>query len=508
MQNTHRNIRLIVPPHQSLVKTVQDTAVNFATLCGFAPTASPRVQLAVEEAFGIVLRYSFSEESHEGELEWCFELDPPYMRASIIDVGLPFDLSLVPDFNPETLTLSNAESAESAIAYNLLKHCTDTCSIINKGKEGIRVELAWYLPADSIADNEEHADNPDHDKSQSPPAAIEDIRILESDRALQMAQLIYRGYGYSYVYEDVYYPDRVAAHFASGSLKSWGAITVDNQLVGHLALMKESALPNAVEWGLVVVDPRWRGNRIMERMLQAASTHVEQSGTPVFYAHAVTNHPYTQKTCERFQFCPTALLLGFAPANLRFKGINSDLKQRESTFAAVRITHPLPPADLYLPEPYTDILTRLIDALELPDENQPILHDADEHITLDDPLTECKAVTISSINGATITVSKTGKDCKSVLLRELHRLCNERVDVIYLTLDLTDPGAVKMVRAAEAAGFFLAGLTPSIMGPDYGLTLQYMNNLKIDFDNIQAFSESWQQIKTEVGEDKTRVEMR
>ena len=504
MQTDRRQIRMMVPPHQKYIKTVQDTAVNFASLCGVDASGFSRIKLAIEEAYGIVLRYSFGEEDQEGELEWRFILDPPRIRAEIIDVGLPFDLSMVPDFHPETLTLANLETAESAISYILLKHCTDTCRIVNTGRQGIRFELAWYLPSENIAETESSTDDCPHDSAE--PAPIEGIQILSADFALQIARLIYRGYGYSYVYEDVYYPDRVAAHFTSGSLKSWGAVTVEGQLVGHLALMRDAALPNAVEWGLVVVAPRWRGMRLMERMLQAATDDAEQSGAPVFFTHAVTNHPYTQKTCERFQFYPTALLLCYAPASLRFKGINPVLKQRESTFAAVRMMHPMPPAELYLPAPYTDILKRLINALDIPQANQPVLRHVDEDLDLTGRLTKYKAAVVSSINIATITVDQTGEDAKALLLREWQRLCNERVDVIYLTLDLSDPGAFKIVQTFETAGFFLAGLTPSIMGPDYGLTLQYMNNLKVSFEAIQVFSESWQALKADVFQDKERVE--
>lgn len=505
MQTSRLQMRIMVPPRKDMIRIVQNAAADFAIHCGFEPSGSQRIELAVEEAYSTVLRYSFYENEYENEggLEWCFELDPPCMRAAIIDFGLPFDLSMVPDFRADELSLSEAENCESALSFHLLKHCTDTCSIVNQGKKGIRLELSWFLPGENIADSAEPTAAP---AEQTPPAAIETIQILDQNYVIQVARLVYRGYGYSYVYEDVYYPERVRAHYVSGALKSWGAITAEGRLAGHLALMKDTALPNAVEWGLVVVDPGWRGMRIMDRMLEATIEHVNHCGIPVFYAHAVTNHPYTQKTCEGFNFRPSALLLCYAPATLRFKGIHPDLKQRESTFVAVRMMQPLPPDELYLPPQHAGIIKRIIKALDIPRDCMPDMHEADESIALNGVLTQCKSMLISSINGATITVGKTGEDCRRVLLHEMRRLCNERVDIIYLTVDLTDKGAVRMVQAAEAAGFFLAGVAPSIMGPDYGFTLQYMNNIKIDFDVIHAFSPAWQQLKTHVMQEKERVE--
>jgi GNAT superfamily N-acetyltransferase len=387
----------------------------------------------------------------------------------------------------------------------LLKHCVDQLRIVNDGRSGIRLEMSWFLPGDSIVDQVE----PLGGANPEPCGEVELeewIGELGPEYAIQVARLVHQGYGYSYVYEDVYYPSRIHSHYKTGTLRSLGGITGSGRLVGHLALMRDAANASAVEWGLVVVDPSWRGRRIMERLLAAAEKTVCAGGESVFYAHAVTAHPYTQKACERFGFYPTALLVCYAPATMSFRGINPQLTQRESTFIAVRLMQPPPPATLYLPKAYAEIVQRIFQGLGVTPGKEIRFRDLEDNGVWDAALTRYSSSMIASVNGANIVIEQAGEDGDLVVHHELRRLCNERIDVIYLTVNLEDAGAARIIRAAEARGFFFAGVTPQVMGIPYGLTLQFMNNLKIEGEAIHAFDGSWQQLKAYVMLDKARVE--
>lgn len=131
--------------------------------------------------------------------------------------------------------------------------------------------------------------------------------------------------------------------------------------------------------------------------------------------------------------------------------------------------------------------------------------EADEGIDLEGRATEYATLTAHCINVAKIQLSKAGGDVEQVLRRERRRLCRERVDVIYLTVDLADPGVGRAVRAAEQNGFFLAGLAP-MMSPAYGVTLQYLNNFDVDFGTICAQGEQAEWLREAVRADKERVD--
>jgi anti-sigma regulatory factor (Ser/Thr protein kinase)/predicted GNAT family N-acyltransferase len=489
---------LAIPPRLDMLSAATQLASGLAGRCGFDAAGRGRIELALEEVLGTVLRYSYGEgKGDEGRIEVRFEVAPPFFNVGVLDRGLPFDLSLVPTYDPTDAEAS--DERESGLWLHLVKHSVERCQVVNAGRDGVRFELSWFLPGEPV----EEAGGP-QEADPAAPEPVEGIRALDDAFALQIARLVYRGYGYSYVYGDVYYPDRIRAHFQSGMLMSWGAVTASGQLVGHLALAKESAESGALEWGVAVVDPRWRGMGLMERMLQAAMAHAAGRDEKVLCAHAVTAHPYTQKTCLKFGFQPIALLLGYAPATLKFRGIGEGLKQRESTFLAARCTHPLPPMPLHLPRRHAPALLRLLDALgAAPDD--ALRREADEDADLQGIRTEYASLSAQCINVGKIHLSKTGADVAEVLRRERRRLCRERVDVIYLTLDLADPGVGIAVRAAEQNGFFLAGLAPMMNWP-YGATFQFLNNIDVNFDALCVQGELAQWLRDLVKSEKERVE--
>ena len=490
---------LAIPPRVDMLRPVQQMAAGLAERCGFDVGARGRIELAIEEVVCTILRYSFDGgKGAEGRVTVRCEVEAPFFQVKVIDSGLPFDLSLVPDYDPAAA--DKADGAEAGLSLHLLKHSVERCRVVNEGRDGVWFEMGWLLPGDPVGE----PGATDDAEERALPEPVEEVRVLGEEHAIQISRLVYRGYGYSYVYEDVYYPERICAHFRSGMLKSWGATTGSGRLVGHLALAKEGPESGALEWCVAVVDPQWRGLGLMERMLQAAMAHAEEREEKVICAHAVTAHPYTQKTCLKFGFQPVALLLGYAPATLQFRGIGQGLKQRESTVLAARCTHSLPALPLHLPRGLVSTILRLLQSLgAAPGEGQ--WREADEEIDLEGRRTEYASLTAHCINVGKIQLSKAGGDVEQVLRRERRRLCRERVDVIYLTVDLADPGVGKAVQAAEKNGFFLAGLSP-MLNPAYGLTLQCLNNFDVDFGTICAHGEQAEWLRDTVKGEKERVD--
>ena len=488
-----------IPPRLDMLPTVQRAADDLANRCGFDSAARNRIQLAIEELLSAILRLSFDGGAGEEDgISVRCEISPPFFRVLVVDNGLPFDLSLVPPYDPASP--EDADVMAASLSLHLAKHCVERYGIVNAGRDGLRFEMSWFLPGDPVGET----DVPPAPPGAAAPEPVDDVRALGEESAIQIARLVHRGYGHSYVYGDVYYPDRIRAHFRSGMLKSWGATTPSGRLVGHLALAKESPESRALEWGIAVVDPRWRGMGLMERMLQAAMDQASRCPEPILCAHAVTAHPYTQKTCLKFGFRPVALLLGYAPATLRFRGIDQSPGRRESTFLAARCTHPLPPQFLHLPSRHAAAILRLLEtigAAPAASNHGP----ADDAPALGGIQTEFSSLSAHCIGAGKIQVSKVGEDVDPMLRRELRRLCRDRVDVVYLTLDLADPGVGKAVLAAERLGFFFAGLAP-MLGPPCGLTLQYLHNFDVDFDALHAQGEIAEWLKTLVRNEKSRVE--
>ncbi len=494
--------RMTIPPSWDMIIPAQKVASILASRCGFDRQRRRIVELAVEELVRVVLSYSFDDgKITDGEITIEFQIAAPLLQINVTELGLPFDLSMIPELHGEA-DLDNS-STLAGLAVHLLKNNADYFRIINNGIKGIRLEIAWFLPSDHI-ENLHEKRGPSLKNMEAQPDEGVEIRILDDTFAIQIARLVCRGYGYSYVYTDIYYPDRVCAYYHSGLLKSWGAVTPSGELVGHLALMKETAESGALEWGVAVVHPQWRGRGLMASMLQSAMDCAAEREESILYAHAVTAHPYTQKACSHFGFQPVALLLGFAPATMEFKGISNGLKQRESTFLAVRCTRPLPKIRLYLPRRHEQTLRQLLALLDPPLPEEYLLKSNEEEDFRRDR-TNYAASAAPCINVGRIQVAAAGADSARVLWHETNRLCCLGVDVIYLTLDLADSGASRMIHQAEQCGYFFAGLTP-MMNPAYGLTLQRLNCCEVDFSAIHTHGKMAAWLKEQVAMEHQRIE--
>ena len=87
-----------------------------------------------------------------------------------------------------------------------------------------------------------------------------------------------------------------------------------------------------------------------------------------------------------------------------------------------------------------------------------------------------------------IEVRACGADIVHQVSTALRRLCVEKLEVIYLCLNLQDPLTARITAQIEALGFFFAGVIPKAEGGDQ-IELQYLNNVLIDYDRIQLYSD-------------------
>ncbi|MDY0136902.1 MAG: GNAT family N-acetyltransferase [Thiomicrospira sp.] len=495
-------VHLTLPAALSSLPTAQALVAHVVTENGFDGAKNFSVQLALEEVFTTILRYAYEDDDAQATIELQLSRQATLLQLAVISHGLPFEWSMIPDYDPSQVWGVSDEAL--GLSAFLLKNSVDRYRLLNQGKQGIRFELSWALPSGHIADMEETVGAASDVKTEVSPLAH--IRPLTESEAIQLARLVYRSYGYSYVYEDMYYPERIVSKHQAGLLHSWVAVARSGELIGHIALMKPTLDEQAVEWGIAVVDPRWRGGGVMQALLKTLLEALDNRSESVAYAHAVTSHTYTQKTCIKFGFQPTALQLCLVPC-LSYKHIK-EAKQRESTFISVRCLRPLPQARLFLPVWHRARLVPLLKALEadgaVSDEECIAYDDVASRWRLQQQAlasaqslsanTQLRSEIVSHANLALLEVVKIGADQAQVLASELKRVCLEKVDVVQLSVDLTDPGSPGLVAAAEQLGFFMSGLMP-MMPKAYSLTLQYLNNLSVDYEAIQAEGEQASAIK-------------
>lgn len=479
---------LIVPAQTQSIRLAQALTRELASTLAFDDSAHIALSLAVEEALVQIIGQSFPD-GETGDVEVVLDATPSGLSIVFKDRGLPFDFAGIPDYDPHAASLT--EASDAGLSKFLLTHSVDEVRFRNLGRGGTELELIKRYSTQSISEYPEPVLAPAPHAGET----VTEVRRFQPEDAIAISRLVYLSYGNSYVNDDLYYPERIVALHEEGMLQSFVAVTGGERLVGHVGLTLPWRGAEIVEWGIAVVDPGFRGSGIMNRLIELLGEELQRRELTGVFAHAVTNHVYSQKLCASHGFGDVALLLGYAPASLIFRKITDAPKQRESTFVAWRALAPLSAPALQLPPAHDAMIRTLYEGIgvSLPATAAPSSPSAGT--------TQCRSSIASSLNAATMLIDAIGKDYEPALHREARRLCRDRVDMIFAYLDLTAPGAPAACAALERIGFFFAGVFPGHPFT-HTLVLQYPNNLTIDCAQVKAFSPLAQQLRDYVAKEQ------
>src|SRR5215203_2829718 len=238
----------------ALLPAVVDFVKRAAHQLGLNDTDAEHLGWAVETVCRNVIDRAYEPEE-EGRYDVYVLRRPGQVVIAVEDRGLPFDY------------VPLQEGSDTALPDMLHRSFADEIRFVNLGRRGNRVELVKHLPH---ADVREHLSENEHHRAVRAPAAPEDapleVRMMRPEESFELSRCVYRSYGYSYDWNDIYYPDRIRELQESGLMRSCIAVTPEGEFVGHLALTLEGRNSPVAETGQAVVDPRFRGHRLFERM--------------------------------------------------------------------------------------------------------------------------------------------------------------------------------------------------------------------------------------------------
>jgi anti-sigma regulatory factor (Ser/Thr protein kinase)/ribosomal protein S18 acetylase RimI-like enzyme len=475
---------LTVPNDLSYLHGIQDFAAECARLAGFASSEIQMTLLALEEAVVNVVKHSF-EPDEIASYQLIFEPTTSGIRIIIKDKGLPF----APNMVPEYIAPADIDDATgSGLGSFLMKKSVDGIEFHNLGREGKELHLIKHLPYKNIAEYHDSADLAFFPGLKTEHAAPEEkkaftIRLMEPSESFEVSRLFYRAYGYSYGIDSIYYPDRFEQLHRDGSIISVVTVDEDGAIAGHFALVKDSPDSLIAEAAMAVVQPTFRGqgcqNAMMTRLLEEARAR----GLAGVFSKAVTNHVYAQKAGEKGGFKRVAIVAGLIPADRSFKGIQSELSQRESVAYGYFVIANPPDTVVYPPRHHAAFVEGIYKDLGLERTFGPVvgtLHETEAASVL-------KTAVMPTYNRATVEIERYGQGILSDLKTALKGLCVRKIDQITLYLPLEDPCTGLLCAEIEAMGFFIAGVLPFSHHGDV-LMLQYLNNVPIDYSKIQVAS--------------------
>ncbi|MDS4031120.1 MAG: GNAT family N-acetyltransferase [Candidatus Contendobacter sp.] len=461
--------RLIVPARSRSIPLVRAHARVVAQESGFDSSACRAIELGTEEA---VAQFIGLADDETATLELACESEATRLILRLRHHGSPLDCSRWPEYDP-----SQPETHLDGLSAYLMRRAFDEARWRNLGKEGQEWQLIKYLATPRVG-----AEPPL--VAPAAPAATPAfaIRRLQADDALAVSRCIHACYGYSYVYDFVYYPDRLAAMNASGELISAVAVAADGEVLGHAALIRSDPTARTGELGVAAVSPRYRSGGVAHQLSAWLLDWAARQGWHGVNANAVTSHPFSQHLCARLDFRPCGLLLGLAPASLSFHGIADRLRQRESCVLAYRALQPAPARTLYPPLRYQNLLTRIYGRLDRPVSFAPGQAPAAATSRWE---TTAKA----HLGTAILTLHQSGRDAARVVAGQLLELRRQGMECVLLYLNLSDPALPDFAPDWERLGFHFAGVLP---GGDEGdwLILNHPLQQAFDYERL-VLADDW-----------------
>ena len=458
-----------------LLPAVVDFVRRTANQLGLRDKAAEHLDQAVGTVCRNVIDHAF-ESDEEGRYDVYVLRRPGQVVIAIEDRGLPFDYAPLQD------------ASDTALPDMLHRSFADEVRFVNLGPCGNRVELIKHLPH---ADVREHLSENEHHRTTRAPAAPKDtpleVRMMRPEESFELSRCVYRSYGYSYDWNDIYYPDRIRELQKSGLMHSCVALTPEGEFVGHLALTLERPDLPVGEAGQAVVDPRFRGHRLFERMKTFLAERAKEWGMYGLYSEATAVHPYSQKGNLHLGAKETGYLLGYIPASVSYKGIDEDRKERRESVALFYMrVNAEPEREAYPPVVYQESVRRVIKHNGL----RRIIQNISEP---EMPSSSRVSVNVRrDHNLAFLRVEEPGADLGELVRLRLRELCLHRVDCIYVDLPLCNPATVQAGAGLRDLGFFFGGIIPEAHGGAASgdvLRLQYLNNVEIKPDDLHTASD-------------------
>jgi anti-sigma regulatory factor (Ser/Thr protein kinase)/RimJ/RimL family protein N-acetyltransferase len=446
---------------------VQETAGaavrSFVAAMGLRPEKATRMRAVVEE----LVRESLGRPraTTEGDAVVVRAgLSQGRMRVEVGDAGLP---------------ITPAESRRAPSRRLSALGFVDELHIRARGKAGnLAVCEVALLPRDSDLGDEQVLD-PDAARAGDEQVAELVIRGMEPSDAGGLVRCVYRCYGYSYKDSLLYEPRHIAHALRAGLMRSVVAVTKDGDIVGHCAVFAESRGDPVPESGRLVVDPRYRGHGLAEKMATLRLEVAGGSGLAGIWAEAVTNHTSSQREVIRLGGAEVGLLIGGSPGTVAMADLQNNNQGRRSLIVTYT-PFTREPRTVHVCARHGELITGLAGRLGLEREIE----------TAAGPPPSCKTHLITRVRPeeglAHITVARIGADAGSRIADDLEGLDAFDLGAVHLDVPLSDPGAPAAIEQLESLGFCFAAWMPDFSLDGDVIRLQRTGGHPVDTEHIEC----------------------
>lgn len=408
------------------IGTIVVAAVEDAIACAYPPGEDGAVRVAIDESHG-------------------------KLEIQVRDFGGPQDVS----------KLERKLHEQSA----LLAAGVDEMHWLSFGPDGKALQVVKWLHETHIADSSPDAP-PFRDDAPLAPQQQYTIEPLQPGDAIQVSQLMYRAYGNTYFNRDVYYPQRVAALNANGSLVSYVAKDQAGIVVGHLALELDPG-GRVAESGQAVVDPAHRGRGLLDRLKNGLLAEGSRRNLLGWYADAVAVHTLTQQSNAHHGGHLCAVELGISPKTERFRGFDQEQPQRVTCIMYFHWLSTPSPRTVCAPPRHHAMLAAIYKNLG-----------CEVHFDSESPAQGHGTLAVKFEPGAAramLRVDQVGTDSAHAVVHARRELIERSgAAVVFVDLPISAAGCAALVESLEAAGFGFTGVAPCALSNGDALRMAYL----------------------------------
>lgn len=451
------------------------------------------IELAAEETLSNVIQNAF-EPGEETEFKVICEPTLSGLKIIVKDQGIPFDPNQIPVYNPGK---QNFGPAQRGLSWYLVHQYMDEVSFHNLGRAGKEVHLVKFSPSTPNHPQAEEIAQTAPRQVDSPPGFPKNsvpfkARKATPKDAIEITKCAYDTYGYSYAYENIYYPDRLGALIESGEIISVIAETKDEApvLMAHNALVINDPREKIAEMGMTFTKREYQKQGCGRKTGLFLVKEAIKKGLRGIWGSATMAHVGSQKGILNAGVKECAILIGTFQSFIKWKGLEQETEERNSNiigYFKVPLTSLLSfkRPTVYLPEQHAAMLKTTYANLNEnprfvpPKPDDLIIPNQPPRFSIKDKKAEDKVV---------IEIETYGEGIVENVQAIVNRFVVQKVEVIHLYLNLKDPLTAVLTKEFEAMGFFYSGIFPRPISGDQ-LILQYLNNILIDYSKLQVYSD-------------------
>ncbi len=426
------------------------------------------ILMIVEEIASNVVKHS--QLSSEENFNLKFSEIPDGFEIVVEEKGVPFVIS-----NFDLKAKDFIENPErKGLGLYIVKQLADEVKFLLDGKNGKKTIVRKYVQHKRI-------DNYKLEKKEVNLGDFAELKFLDSTRAIAVSEIIWKVYGYSYLWDVVYYPEKLKKYMDDKKLEVLAGVDKNENIGSCCAIVKHEEFIKWIEIAMAVVDKSWRGQGLLEKMTLILLDKAKKQGFKAAFVQAVTNHPLSQKAALKNGFIPVCLSLGYLPEYMDFDKSNK-LNKRYAVIDMVRLLEESETKSIYIPFEYAQIVERIVDKLGV---KRSINYSESDFMQEEKQLLARSSFKDEQKIGY-IRIFNMSSQLINFITERVEQLKKWDSKVIYVDVNIEEEAAGTFLAWLKNLGFVFAGFMPSYLEGKDTIRMQLLNSNDIEIEKLEV----------------------